>query len=207
MNNHAMRSTFRFLQRVAVIFVICLGVHVLHDAVRGDQVLTAGHEQLELLKQQDMSNPKLAALAREMDFIYRSTYFQTHDKRRFGLRLLGVGLLVLCILLGAELYVHAVAVVLGIGVILMLMTFVRFRNPDSYLLVVHYDDYAEQDITQLLRRTVRQRKLRSKTVTRSGAEMTVEVRLDSKQDLVSAVLNIEGVHDATLVACQVEAGT
>ena len=111
------------------------------------------------------------------------------------------------ILLGAELYVHAVAVVLGIGVILMLMTFVRFRNPDSYLLVVHYDDYAEQDITQLLRRTVRQRKLRSKTVTRSGAEMTVEVRLDSKQDLVSAVLNIEGVHDATLVACQVEAGT
>ena len=111
------------------------------------------------------------------------------------------------ILLGAELYVHAVAVVLGISIILMLMTFVRFRNPDSYLLVVHYDDYAEQEITQLLRRTVRQRKLRSKTVTRSGAEMTVEVRLDSKQDLVSAVLNIEGVHDATLVACQVEAGT
>ena len=111
------------------------------------------------------------------------------------------------ILLGAELYVHALAVVLGISVILMLMTFVRFRNPNAYLLVVHYDDYAEQDITQLLRRTVRQRKLRSKTVTRSGAEMTVEVRLDSKQDLVSAVLNIEGVHDATLVACQVEAGT
>ena len=110
------------------------------------------------------------------------------------------------ILLGAELYIHALAVVLGISVILMVMTFVRFRNPNSYLLVVHYDDYAEQDITQLLRRTVRQRKLRSKTVTRSGAEMTVEVRLDSKQDLVSAVLNIEGVHDATLVACQVEAG-
>ena len=110
------------------------------------------------------------------------------------------------ILLGAELYVHALAVVLCIGLNLMLMTFVRFRNPNSYLLVVHYDDYAEQEITQLLRRTVRQRKLRSKTVTRSGAEMTVEVRLDSKQDLVSAVLNIEGVHDATLVACQVEAG-
>ena len=110
------------------------------------------------------------------------------------------------ILLGADLYIHALAVVLGISVILMLMTFIRFRNPDSYLLVVHYDDYAEQEITQLLRRTVRQRKLRSKTVTRSGAEMTVEVRLDSKQDLVSAVLNIEGVHDATLVACQTEAG-
>ncbi len=111
------------------------------------------------------------------------------------------------ILLGAELFIHAIAVVLGISVILMVMTFFKFRNPNAYLLVVHYDDYAEPEITQLLRRMVKQRKLRSKTVTRSGAEMTVEVRLDSRQDLVSAVLNIEGVHDATLVACQTEAGT
>ena len=110
------------------------------------------------------------------------------------------------ILLGAELYVHALAVVLGSSIILFVMTFVRFRNPNGYLLVVHYDDYAEQEITPLLRRTVKQRKLRSKTVTRSGAEMTVEVRLDTKHDLLSAVLNIEGVHDATLVACQTEAG-
>ena len=111
------------------------------------------------------------------------------------------------ILLGAELYFHALATVLGISVILFVMTFVHFTNPNSYLLVVHYDEYAEAEITQLLRRTIKQRRLRSKTVTRAGAEMTVEVRLDSKQDLVSAVLNIEGVHDATLVACQTEAGT
>ena len=110
------------------------------------------------------------------------------------------------ILLGAELYIHALAVVLAIGLILMLMSFLHLGKGNAYLLVVHYDDYAEQDITQLLRRTVKQRKLRSKTVTRSGAEMTVEVRLDSKQDLVANVLNIEGVHDATLVACQTEAG-
>ena len=110
------------------------------------------------------------------------------------------------ILLGAELYVHALMVVLVISIILFLMSFLHLGKGNAYLLVVHYDDYAEQDITQLLRRTVKQRKLRSKTVTRSGAEMTVEVRLDSKQDLVSAVLNIEGVHDATLVACQTEAG-
>jgi len=110
------------------------------------------------------------------------------------------------ILLGAELYVHALIVVLAISVILFGMTFLKLRNPNAYLLVVHYDDYAEQDITLLLRRTVRQRKLRSKTVTRAGSEMTVEVRLDNKQDLVAAVLNIEGVHDATLVACQTEAG-
>ena len=110
------------------------------------------------------------------------------------------------ILLGAELYVHALMVVLVIGIILFLLSFLHLGKNNAYLLVVHYDDYAEQDITQLLRRTVKQRKLRSKTVTRSGAEMTVEVRLDSKQDLVAAVLNLEGVHDATLVACQTEAG-
>ena len=110
------------------------------------------------------------------------------------------------ILLGAELYVVALVVVLGISVVLFLMTFVKLTNPNAYLLVLHYDEEAEYDINQQLRRTVKQRRLRSKTVTRAGAEMTYEVRLDNKQDLVASMLNIEGVHDATLVACQTEAG-
>ena len=110
------------------------------------------------------------------------------------------------ILLGAELYIIALVVVLGISVVLFLMTFVKFTNPNAYLLVLHYDEDAEYDINQQLRRTVKQRRLRSKTVTRAGAEMTYEVRLDNKQDLVASMLNIEGVHDATLVACQTEAG-
>ncbi len=110
------------------------------------------------------------------------------------------------ILLGAELYVIALVVVLGISVVLLLMTFIKFNNPNAYLLVLHYDEEAEYDITQQLRRTVKQRRLRSKTMTRSGAEMTYEVRLDNKQDLVASMLNIDGVHDATLVSCQSEAG-
>ena len=110
------------------------------------------------------------------------------------------------ILLGAELYVIALVVVLGIAVVMFTMTFVKFRNPDAYLLVLHYDDDAEPTIMQQLRRAVKQQRLRSKTVTRAGAEMTVEVRLSDKQDLVATMLNIEGVHDATLVACQTEAG-
>ena len=110
------------------------------------------------------------------------------------------------ILLGAELYVIALVVVLGISVVLFLMTCVKVTNPNASLLVLHYDEEAEYDINQQLRRTVKQRRLRSKTVTRAGAEMTYEVRLDNKQDLVASMLNIEGVHDATLVACQTEAG-
>ena len=92
------------------------------------------------------------------------------------------------ILLGAELYVIAVVVALGIAVILFGLTFVKFRNPNAYLLVLHYDDDAEHDILSLLRRTVKQHRLRSKTVTRAGAEMTIEVRLGDKQDLVAAML-------------------
>ena len=110
------------------------------------------------------------------------------------------------ILLGAELYMIAAVVVLGIAIILFAMTFVKFQNPNAYLLVVHYDDDAEYDINQQLSRLVRQHRLRSKTMTRAGTEMTVEVRLDDKHDVVSGMLNIEGVHDATLVSCQTEAG-
>ena len=110
------------------------------------------------------------------------------------------------ILLGAELYVIALVVVLGIAVVMFAMTFVKFRNPDAYLLVLHYDDDAEPTIMQQLRRAVKQQRLRSKTVTRAGAEMTVEVRLGSRSDIVGHMLDINGVHDATLVACQNETG-
>ena len=110
------------------------------------------------------------------------------------------------ILLGAEQYVIALVVVAAVAVILFLMTFVKFTSPNAFLLVLHYDEDAEYDINQQLRRSVKHRRLRSKTVTRSGAEMTYEVRLDNKQDLVALMLGIDGVHDATLVACQTEAG-
>ena len=62
------------------------------------------------------------------------------------------------------------------------------------------------DIENTLKRSVRFYRLRSKTVTRSGAEMTVEVRLDRRVNIVTDMLDINGVYDATLVACQTEAG-
>lgn len=110
------------------------------------------------------------------------------------------------ILLGAEQYIIALVVVAGISVILFALNLFKFTSPNGYLLVLHYDEDAEYDINTALRRSVKYRRLRSKTMTRSGAEMTYEVRLDNKQDLVAMMLGIEGVHDATLVACQTEAG-
>lgn len=110
------------------------------------------------------------------------------------------------ILLGAELYVVALAVALGIAVILFALTFIKFNNPNSYLLVIHYDQVAEYDVQQVIKRSVKHSRLRSKTITSRSAEMTWEIRLDSHQDIVAAMTNVEGVMDATLVACQTEAG-
>ena len=110
------------------------------------------------------------------------------------------------ILLGAGQYIISLVVVITIAVILLVMSFVHFRNPNSYLLVMHYDEYAEGDIEAELRRSARYNRLRSKTVTRAGAEITYEVRMDQKADLVGRMLDIEGVHDATLVAMQTETG-
>ena len=110
------------------------------------------------------------------------------------------------ILLGSNAYVIAVVALLGISVIMLVLSYVRLRNPNGYLLVLHYDEFAQADIENELRRSVRFYRMRSKTVTRAGTEMTVEIRLDHRANLVSSMLDINGVHDATLVACQTEAG-
>ena len=110
------------------------------------------------------------------------------------------------ILLGSNAYIIAIVALLGISIILLVLSYVRLRNPNGYLLVLHYDEFAQTDIENELKRSVRFYRMRSKTVTRSGAEMTVEIRLDHRANLVSQMLDINGAHDATLVAGQTEAG-
>lgn len=110
------------------------------------------------------------------------------------------------ILLGAGLYLIALIVVIVIALVMIFLSYLKLRNPNSYLLVLHYSDAAETAIRNELDNRVRFQRLRSKTVSRGGYEMTVEVRLEGHTDLVSHMLEIEGVHDATLVACQTEAG-
>ncbi|MBR4068103.1 MAG: DUF4956 domain-containing protein [Clostridia bacterium] len=110
------------------------------------------------------------------------------------------------ILLGAGLYLIAVIVVLCISVLLFVLTFAKLTAPNAYLLVLHYDERYEGAIMTELQRCVKSHKLRSKTLTRAGAEMTYEVRLNERHEVVTRMLDIEGVHDATLVACQSEVG-
>ena len=110
------------------------------------------------------------------------------------------------ILLGAGLYLVALIVCMCIAVLMFVLAFVKFTNPNAYLLVVHYDEFCEEAIKSELNHSVKSHKLRSKTLTRAGAEMTYEVRLNERTEVVTRMLDIEGVHDATLVACQSEVG-
>jgi uncharacterized membrane protein YhiD involved in acid resistance len=78
------------------------------------------------------------------------------------------------ILIGTKYYLPAMVVVVGISTVMLLASFVRIRTSESYLLVVHFDPIAEQEIDAELHRSVKNYRVRSKTITRSGAEMTVE---------------------------------
>nr|AIF26238.1 putative uncharacterized protein [uncultured bacterium Lq_007_G03] len=110
------------------------------------------------------------------------------------------------ILVGSNAYIIAVVALLGISGIMLGISYLRLRSPNAYLLVLHYDEEAQIDIENTLKHNVKFFRMRSKTITRSGAEMTVEVRLDRRTNIVTDMLDINGVYDATLVACQTEAG-
>ena len=112
------------------------------------------------------------------------------------------------ILLGARQYAIALVVVVGIGAILILLSFVRFRNPDTYLLVVHYDNDPKvgDSVEHTIRQYARFSRLRSKTETRGGVEATYEIRVSNRSSIAGEMMDIAGVTDATLVACQNETG-
>ena len=109
------------------------------------------------------------------------------------------------ILLGAELYDIALVVVAGISVAMLGMSFFRLRSPNTFLLVTHYDADAENEVMSFVRR-IKVQRLRSKTVTPGGVELTVEVQLRDRTDIVNTLMDTAGVHSATLIACQSEAG-
>ncbi|HHT07536.1 MAG: DUF4956 domain-containing protein [Christensenellales bacterium] len=108
------------------------------------------------------------------------------------------------ILIGSKLYIISLIVVTVITVMMIALSFVRMRTNENYLMVLHYDPSAEQEIDAELHRGVKNYRVRSKTITRSGAEMTIDLRLSQRVDIVSHMLDIPGVYDATLVAVQNE---
>ena len=107
------------------------------------------------------------------------------------------------ILLGAGQFFMAAMTVVGIAALIFLMSRMQFKATNAFLLVIHYVPGLEGQINGVLR-GVRVMQVKSKTVSRNGAEMTVEVRVDKQDALIGKLLSIEGVQDATLVAYKPE---
>lgn len=92
--------------------------------------------------------------------------------------------------------------VLVIGLLLLIVTGVKGSQASPFLLILHYDERASQQIKGMIKQLPRAR-IKSKTVQRDGIELTVELRIrESDVDFVDKFLRVQGVFDATLVAHQ-----
>ena len=108
----------------------------------------------------------------------------------------------------------AVGIVLGAGLIplaligsillgIVLLVFSNSKGVDSpYILVVNCNnDEVEKSVLSLLSETVKNYKIKSKTVSKKGIELTVETRLvNNDSSFVNKISNIEGVINVVLVS-------
>lgn len=89
-----------------------------------------------------------------------------------------------------------------IGLLLLVVTGIKGSQASPFLLILHYDEHASQQIKGMVKQLPRAR-VKSKTVQRDGIELTVELRIrESDVDFVDKFLRVQGVYDATLVAHQ-----
>ena len=89
-----------------------------------------------------------------------------------------------------------------IGLLLLVVTGIKGSQASPFLLILHYDEHASQQIKGMVKQLPRAR-IKSKTVQRDGVEMTIELRVrESDVDFVDKFLRVQGVYDATLVAHQ-----
>ena len=106
------------------------------------------------------------------------------------------------ICLGANFWQVAVVGSLIIGLLLVIITGIKFKSALPYLLVLHYNQGATNEVRHLLAKNP-QHKLKSKTVRQDNVELTVELRLAKGQDMfVDQFLGIDGVYDASLMSYQ-----
>lgn len=109
--------------------------------------------------------------------------------------------IVVGIMLGAGMIPLAVFGSIILGVVLLLFSN-HNTNETPYILVLQCEDEAaEQEATKMVDKQVSRHVVKSKTVTKSGIEVTVEVRLpDSTTQFINDLSTIPGITAATLVS-------
>ena len=108
---------------------------------------------------------------------------------------------------GEAFYLIAIVGTAIIGVILFAMHMIKGKGNYPYLLIVRHDFNCASEVTYALHKLPRNARLKSKTVTQNGVEITMELRLPGDNTtLVNDFLRINGVYDATLVSFQGDYG-
>ena len=104
---------------------------------------------------------------------------------------------------GSGYYILAGIGSLAIGVFIYIMYLVRGSGNYAYLLIVRHDFESTNEVAYALRKLPKGSRLKSKTVSGTGIEITMEVRLPGENtNIVTELMRIEGVFDATLVSYQ-----
>lgn len=110
------------------------------------------------------------------------------------------------IMAGAGIYAIGVIACLALGLLYFGISFFYQKNRLPYLLVIRYVAEAGEDVTKAVRKLPRHR-IKSKTVTPRGAEISVEISLkDNENNVVDHLTKIDGVIDVSLVSYEGEFG-
>jgi len=105
------------------------------------------------------------------------------------------------IVLGAKLIPLAIFGSIVIGIILYIFSIKRPSHKPYILVVNAVDDSVESEVNRILKESVKKHIVRSKTVSKNGIEMTVEVRLSNQEsNFVNKVSELPGVSNAVLVS-------
>lgn len=104
------------------------------------------------------------------------------------------------IVLGAGMVPLAVFGSLFIGIILVI--FVNKKSTDHpYIMIVTCGSSAEKEVLNVIKENVKKQVLKSKTVSKNGIEMTLEVRLKGDDsEFVNKIAELEEVENAVLVS-------
>lgn len=105
------------------------------------------------------------------------------------------------IIVGVGLIPLAIIGSLIIGLILFI--FVNKKTTDTpYVVVINCeDDHAESESMKLIKEKTKKHLLKSKSVSKSGIELTIEVRLlETSSGFVNDLTNLQGVSNAVLVS-------
>ncbi len=110
------------------------------------------------------------------------------------------------IMAGANLYLASIIGSLMLGILYYICYMMGLKMNSKYLVIVKYDDNAEDDIKNILSK-LKKYKLKSKSKSKNNVEMTFEVELnDSTQKLVDKISKIDGVQNCSLISYQNDFG-